>query len=265
MKKTFDVHPKHTNLHGKLRDAIANFDSYSNILGAAERNVIKNVTIDGKIYTIKSFKIPNIVNQIAYRFFRKSKAERSYIYANKLLDLDIKTPTPIAYQKQLTPFLFKRSFYISEYVDCDLTYRELTTDFQIEDHETILRAFTRFTHKLHKSGVHFLDHSPGNTLIKRTNEGYEFYLVDLNRMEFGILDFETRTKNFARLTIHKTMVQVMSNEYAKCTGEDETKIFKSIWKYTKAFQHKYYRKIRLKKRIFFWKAKYQDRVSQSPI
>lgn len=265
MKTTFVVHTKQKDLQRKLEEAIANFDSYSDVLGAAERNVIKNVTINGKIYTIKSFKIPNIVNQVAYRFFRKSKAERSYIYANILLDLGIKTPTPIAFQKQTTPFLFKRSFYISEFVDCDLTYRELTTDFDIEDHEAMLRAFTRFTYELHKNGIHFLDHSPGNTLIKRTKGGYDFYLVDLNRMEFGALDFETCTKNFSKLTIHKSMITIMSNEYAKCSGEDETKIFESIWQYTKAFQEKYYRKIRLKKRFFFWKKKYQDRVSESPI
>lgn len=61
------------------------------------------------------------------------------------------------------------------------------------------------------------------------------------------------------------MIKVMSNEYAKCTGEDETKIFNAMWEYTRAFQEKYYRKIRIKKRIFFWKKKYKDRVSKSPI
>lgn len=265
MRTTLIVHPNYKGLNSKLKDAIANFDSYGDVLGAAERNVIKNVTINGMTCTIKSFKIPNIVNQVAYRFFRKSKAERSYIYANKLLDLGIKTPMPIAYQKQVSLFLFKGSYYISEFVDCDLTYRELTTDFNIEDHDEILRAFTRFTYKLHEKGVHFLDHSPGNTLIKRTENGYDFYLVDLNRLEFGKLDFETRIKNFSKLTIHKSMIEVMSNEYAKCTGEDETKIFETMWQYTKAFQERYYRKIRIKKRIFFWKKKYQDRVSESPI
>ncbi len=265
MKTTLVVHPNHKALSEKIEDAIANFDSYNEVLGAAERNVIKNVIIDGKTYTIKSFKIPNVINKIAYRFFRKSKAERSYSYANKLLDLGIKTPIPIAYQKEITPFVFIRSFYISEFVNCDLTYRELTTDFDIKDHEAILRAFTRFTYELHQKGVHFLDHSPGNTLITRNVDSYDFYLVDLNRMEFGELDFETRVKNFSKLTIHKSMIEVMSNEYAKCTGEDETKIFDRIWHYTKIFQDKYYRKIRIKKRIFFWKKKYQNRVSESPI
>ncbi|WP_299608022.1 lipopolysaccharide kinase InaA family protein [uncultured Aquimarina sp.] len=258
MSKRFVVHSSKINLESVVKDAIDNFDSYTKILGDAERNVIKIVDLESKNYTIKSFKIPNIVNQVAYRFFRKSKAERSYMYANKLLDLGIKTPFPIAYEIRMTPLLFKKSFYVSELVDCDLTYRELTTDFSISDHESILRAFTRFTYELHKNGVNFLDHSPGNTLIKRTTEGYEFYLVDLNRMEFGEMDFETRIKNFARLTIHESMIRVMSNEYAKCTGEEESEVFRLMWQYTQEFQNRYHSKRKLKRKIFFWKKKYRD-------
>jgi len=161
--------------------------------------------------------------------------------------------------------LFRKSYYVSELVDYDLTYRELTTDFSIPDYDNILRAFTRFTYQLHNKGINFLDHSPGNTLIKRKDEGYEFYLVDLNRMHFEKMDFETRIKNFIKLTIHESMIKVMSNEYAKCTGEDEKKIFDLMWKYTREFQHQFYRKIRIKKRIFFWKRKYRTIPSESPI
>ncbi|KAA1247842.1 lipopolysaccharide kinase InaA family protein [Aquimarina sp. RZ0] len=259
------VHNSRLELSSDLDKAISNFDSHTQILGDAERNVIKVVTIHGRTYAIKSFKIPNIINQIAYRFFRKSKAERSYVYANKLLELGIETPFPVAYKINATPLLFKKSYYVSELVKSDLTYRELTLDFNIPDHESILRAFTRFTYKLHEKGINFLDHSPGNTLIKRKGDAYEFYLVDLNRMEFGEMDFETRIKNFSRLTIHKSMIEIMSNEYVKCSGEEEAIVFNLMWRYTREFQHQFYRKIRIKKRVFFWKKKYRDRVSESPI
>jgi len=46
--------------------------------GVGTRNVIKIVTVEGEDLNIKAFKIPNIVNQIAYGFFRKSKARRSF-------------------------------------------------------------------------------------------------------------------------------------------------------------------------------------------
>ena len=133
-------------------------------------------------------------------------------------------------------------------MDCDLTYRELTTNFNYPDYENILRAFTRFTYSLHEKNIHFLDHSPGNTLIKKNGNAYDFYLVDLNRMEFKPLDFETRIKNFSRLTIHKSMIKVMSEEYAKSSGEDFNKIFDLMWNETEAFQEKVRRKKQLKKK-----------------
>ncbi len=258
MQNQFIIHPSYKSLELEVKDTILNFENYSEILGAAERNVIKIVEIGNKKYTIKSFKVPNFINQIAYRFFRKSKAERSYNYANKLLELGIKTPFPVAYDLYTTPLLFKKSYYVSELLAYDLTYRELVHEPDYPDHEIILREFTRFTYDLHQKGVLFLDHSPGNTLIVKKDTGYDFYLVDLNRMQFGDLDFETRIRNFSRLTPKKEMVAIMSNEYAKLTGKDESIIFEKMWGLTEAFQKKYHGKIALKKKIFFWRKKYRD-------
>ena len=236
----------------ELSTIIADFESGGDvfILG---RNTIKLFEISDITVNIKAFRIPNRVNQIVYKFFRKSKAQRSFEYANKLIKMNIGTPKPLAYFEFKSRFLFKKSFYVSAHLNCDYTYRDLTKDFEIPDYDAILRAFTRFTYNLHKKGIHFLDHSPGNTLIKKNNDDYDFYLVDLNRMQFKTLDFETRIKNFSRLTIHKSMVEVMSEEYSKCSGEDYNEVFNLMWKETENFQKKYRRKRRLKKQLKFWK------------
>ena len=230
----------------KLNKVIHDFDTFEG--GVGDRNIIKIINLDGINLNIKAFKKPNVINQIVYKFFRKNKAQRSFEYANKLIELQVGTPQPIAYFEFTSPFLFNRSFYVSEQLDCDLTYRELTTNFNYPDYENILRAFTRFTYSLHEKNIHFLDHSPGNTLIKKNGNAYDFYLVDLNRMEFKPLDFETRIKNFSRLTIHKSMIKVMSEEYAKSSGEDFNKIFDLMWNETEAFQEKVRRKKQLKKK-----------------
>ena len=121
------------------------------------------------------------------------------------------------------------------------------------NHEEILRAFTRFTFKLHEKGINFLDHSPGNTLIKKSSEGYEFFLVDLNRMKFGTMSCEERMKNFSRLTKFKSMVEVMSDEYAKVSEKSFEEVFTQMWKATQDFQNKFHGKKRLKKKLKFWK------------
>ena len=253
MKSKSVIHTNFKNFEDKLDDFILNFETKGEDFGNQDRNSLKLFNLSDKLINVKSFRVPNIINQIAYKFFRKSKAQRSFEYANKLVELNIGTPQPIAYYEFTTPFLFKKSYYVSEQQECDLTYRELTTDLNYPNHEAILRAFTRFTFQLHEKGVHFLDHSPGNTLIKINNENYKFYLVDLNRMEFKPLDFETRIKNFSRLTIHKSMVEIMSDEYSKCSGNDFNKVFNLMWKETESFQEKYHRRRRLKQKLKFWK------------
>ncbi|WP_299335773.1 Kdo domain containing protein [uncultured Psychroserpens sp.] len=253
MSRTKHIHDNFKHNEAFLDDIITNFDSKGEDFGNQDRNSLKLFKLDDKLLNVKSFRIPNLINQIAYRFFRKSKAQRSFEYGKWLQSLDIGTPQPIAYYEFKTLFLFKKSYYISEQLECDLTYRELTTDFDYPDHENILRAFTRFTYRLHEKKVHFLDHSPGNTLIKKVGANYEFFLVDLNRMEFKPLDFETRIKNFSKLTTHKFMVKIMSDEYAKCSGADFNIVFDLMWTYTEAFQNRYHRKKRLKNKILFWR------------
>ncbi|ALJ06727.1 Kdo domain containing protein [Pseudalgibacter alginicilyticus] len=235
-------------------DIIKNFETKGEEYGNQDRNTLKLFKFKKKTLNVKSFKTPNIVNQIAYRFFRKSKAQRSFEYAKKLKKLKIVTPQPIAYYEYTTPFFFKKSYYISEHLNYDLTYRELNNDLNYPNHEAILRAFTRFTFNMHENDVHFLDHSPGNTLILLREGSYKFYLVDLNRMNFGPLDFQTRIKNFARLTTHKSMVEIMSDEYAKCLGVEYDKVFNLMWEETKNFQNKFHRKQKLKKKLKFWKS-----------
>jgi hypothetical protein len=253
MKNKKVIHTDFEASFNFLEDFILNFDTKGEIFGNQDRNSLKLFQLNDKTVNVKSFRVPNIINQIAYKFLRKSKAQRSFEYANRLADLGIGTPQPIAYYEFTTLFLFKKSYYISEQQVCDLTYRELTTDLNYPNHELILRAFTRFTLQLHEKGIHFLDHSPGNTLIELNNGDYKFYLVDLNRMEFKYLDFKTRIKNFSKLTIHKSMIEVMSDEYAKCSGYDYDKIFKLMWQTTEAFQETFHKKRRLKKKLIFWK------------
>jgi hypothetical protein len=237
----------------QLDNFIHTFDNSGNQFGDADRNTIKLFKLNVLTLNVKSFKVPNIFNQFAYKFLRKGKAQRSFEYANMLKQMAIGTPNPIAYYEFTKSFLFKKSFYISEHLDCDLTYRELTINLNYPNHEEILRAFTRFTYHLHNNNINFLDHSPGNTLIKKLDNDYSFFLVDLNRMEFKPMNFESRINNFSRLTIHKTMVEVMSDEYAKCSGEDYNKVFALMWQSTEAFQERYKRKRSIKDMLLFWR------------
>jgi hypothetical protein len=231
------------------------FEINGKLLYGGNRNAIKIFSVDDAFVNIKSFKIPHLINKIAYRYFRKSKARRSFEYASKLLEYGIGTPQPIAYAENQTLFGLKESFYISEHLQADLTFRELVLDSNYADHENILRQFTKFTFDLHEKGVEFLDHSPGNTLIKKVADGsYIFYLVDLNRMNFHqLMDFDLRMKNFNRLTPKTEMLAIMSEEYAKLYHKKYEDVFSKMCFYSNDFQTKFHRKIARKKKLLFWR------------
>jgi hypothetical protein len=227
------------------------------LFGDGQRNKIKLFEIEGKTINIKSFKIPHLINKIAYKYFRKSKARRSFEYATTLLEKGIGTPQPIAFFENYDAVGLKDSYYVSEHLQCDLTFRELVEILDFPDHENILRQFTRFSFNLHEKGIEFLDHSPGNTLIKKNAEGkYDFFLVDLNRMNFHeTMDFDSRMNNLSHLTPKKEMIAVMSNEYSKLySAQSEAEIFEKMWFYTNDFQVKFHKKIKMKKTLKFWKS-----------
>lgn len=231
-----------------LKDLVFNFHKTGEVLSSG-RNQIKIFNLDDQKVNIKSFKIPNRINKIAYKFFRKSKAQRSFEYASKLLDKGIGTPLPLGYAEKSNSITFGSSYYLCSHLEYDLTYRDLTLE-----QEEILRSFTRFTFELHEKEIEFLDHSPGNTLINKVEGNYKFYLVDLNRMNFRELNFEERMLNFSRLTPKKEMVEVMADEYSKLMNKPRSEVFEKMWFYTSQFQEKFHRKKRLKKKLKFWKA-----------
>lgn len=234
---------------------LQNFHTKGELFGNGERNKIKLFEVNGLTINVKSFKVPNLINKVAYKYLRKSKARRSFEYAKILEGKGIGTPEPIMFLEKFNWLGLQDSYYVSQHLDCDLTFRELVEIPEYPNNNTILRQFTRFSFELHEKGIEFKDHSPGNTLIKQINsDAYQFFLVDLNRMNFhDTMSLELRMKNLSRLTPKCAMVEVMSDEYAKCLGIDYDKLFNLMWHYTEAFQKKYHRKIALKKKFKFYK------------
>ena len=227
---------------------LKNFDTDGIVIDDRGRNLIKTFLVKDHTINVKSFKIPNVVNQIAYKYIRKSKAKRSFEYANILLSKNIGTPKPYAYYEYFNSLGIQKSYYFSEHLEYDLTYKELRTNPDYPDHEKILRQFTQFTFHLHEERIYFKDHSPGNTLIVKNGENYDFYLIDLNRMNFIELDLDTRMKNFSRLTEIDEMIKIMSDEYAKLVDEPFEIIYQKMQNEIKIFRQKQYKKQQLKKK-----------------
>lgn len=232
-------HPKYDSKKSQILECIASFDDEGQTVLQGERNVIKSFLIDGEQINIKSFKIPNAFNAVVYKFLRKSKAKRSFEFAQKLLDVDVLTPFPIAYIEVFSATGLQNSYYISRHINYDFDFRELIHNPEFPDRVNILQQFTEFTFKLHENKVNFFDHSPGNTLIvKKNNSEYDFYLIDLNRMKFENMSFDRRMHNFRRLWLSKTMIKIMADTYAKLYHKGYYETYDLMLKHSRDFQRK---------------------------
>jgi hypothetical protein len=251
----FKIHPKFAGQSEKIKALVGNFANEGEMLGEAVRNSIKIFDLDGRKVNIKSFKTPSLLNSIIYKYFRKSKARRSFEYADKLLENGIGTPQPIAYFENFNIVGLKDSYYVSEQLDADLMYRELTTNPNYPNREEILRQFIRFTFNLHEKGIEFIDNTSGNTLIKKVGDKqYEFFLVDLNRMNFDqSMPFGKRMSNLAKLTNREDVLMIMSDEYTKLSGKKYDEVFALLQKEANKFQDNFNRRRRMKKKFKFWK------------
>lgn len=249
------INDRFISIRELIFNCIINFNLTGKILVTGQRNTIKLFEFEEITLSIKSFKKPNLINKIAYRYFRKSKARRSFEFASKLIEMQIGTPQPVAFFENYDFIGLKESYYACEHLENVFEFREIVQNEAFENRDFIIRKFTQFTFEMHEKGIEFLDHSPGNTLIRKNNDGsYSFFLVDLNRMKFHeVIDFQTRMKNFSKITHKKDMIALICNEYAKLSNSNETTLFENMWELTTNFQYSFQRKKRIKKKLKFWK------------
>lgn len=197
------------------------------------RNELREMDWHGTKVVVKSFRVPNLINRIAYGVFRSSKAQRSFEYAKMLRREGIGSPAPVAYYTERNGLLFTRSYYVSLKSECPYSYINLMRgDFPGQ--EEILRAIARTTAALHEKGYLHKDYSRGNILFRHTDKGVEVEIIDLNRIRFRTVDMEEGCRNFERLPGTPEMFAILADEYAKARGFDANECLKLILKYNNA-------------------------------
>ena len=219
MKYHCEYLSQYTNIEKKLMSIQTIFADDNHSIHKA-RNELKIIELDGISTVVKSFKIPHFFNRIVYSFFRNSKAYKSYHNALRLKELNLSTPAPIAYIEFYSANLLKNSYFLTLHFPYDFTIRE-ALHHKIEDYSTVLKQFTAYTYDLHQKGVWHLDYSPGNILIKRLEDEYQFSIVDINRMEFKEITPIEGCENFNKLWARDEDIEIMGREYARLSGLDE--------------------------------------------
>ena len=235
MNKFSSINDKYFSFQEKINLCIENFDREGELIKDS-RNTVKVFRIDDLYINIKRFKRPNFINRLVYSFFRSTKACRSFLYANKLLDYNILTPDPIAYIENSKYYLLDDSFYVCKNIDYDFDIKHVFENKELEQRDKLIKKFVLFTHKLHENGIMFLDHSTSNTIIKKIEGDYKLFLIDLNRINFKKMNFEDRLINFRRLNLSDDSIKKVSHFYSEVVNVNKDVIFEKIKKYSQNFQ-----------------------------
>lgn len=201
---------------------------YSDKVIHKARNELKVIDINGLKLVVKSFKIPNLMNKVIYTFFKKSKAQKSYLNALKLIELNVHTPTPVGYIEKFNFGLINESYFISLLEPYEFSIREVF-HHKVDNHEEVLEKFTEFTYNIHKKGIWHVDYSLGNILISQNENEYKFSLVDINRMEFREIPPKEGLKNFNKFWAKDERdLEIVAKKYASLTSFNESEAIKIV-------------------------------------
>jgi hypothetical protein len=181
-----------------------------------KRNTVELAEISTHTFVIKKYKVPNFFNRIAYTFFRRSKAQRAYDNALRILRCGVRTPFPVAYIETQKKRLFHTGYFISEYLNLP-TLENFAMENTNEDMQQMKLDFTDFTISLHRKGILPLDYNPKNIFYYRdkTDKKYKFALTDINRAKFGkISRYKDTMYSFEQLGIPAEHLYNALKEYA---------------------------------------------------
>ena len=224
-------------------EEIERYFSQSSIVLQDDRNVIKEVEFNNKFFVVKSYKVPGIINSFIYTYLRNSKAWRAYEYGLKIAKF---TPKVIARIEHFQPLLGK-SYLICEKFDADFNMQAPLFK-QHPDKDTILKNFAKFVFNLHENNIIHHDLSPGNILIKTSKQGYDFQIIDINRMAFKVPNEKDRAKNFSKLWAGNEDLLVILTYYAKVANLDEKFIKLGLF-YNQRNKDRKNRKLKIKKAL----------------
>ena len=201
----------------------------------ASRNLIRTATFvgaggDAVEVAVKAFRVPSRAQGFIYARLRPSKAFRSMEHAERLVKLGIGTPEPVASIEYEDGGCLRDSYYICRYwpSDVDLTSLLYRGDSFGADMESLLEQLAGFTLLQHDHGVLHLDYNPGTILVRSSKEGFDFALVDLNRLRFEAPDIDDRISALARLTTSVDHLRTIGRSYAVMHGTDPNRFCRRL-------------------------------------
>ena len=184
------------------------------------RNRVVHFSHNGLSLMVKRFKRVNAIQKVVYSFFRKTKAERAFLFAEEFAKRGIDTPQRVAYIEEKHAGFFDTGYFISieaQGTETSLLLRE------VQDYpKDLAEAVAQQVVFMHSKGILHGDLNLSNFLCTQDDEGYHFTMIDINRSHFcdGMPSDEDCLKNMVRLTHRRDLYEDLIRRYAKLRGWD---------------------------------------------
>lgn len=205
------------------------------------RNRVVRFAIDGLSLMVKRFKRVNALQQVVYTFFRKTKAERAFLFASEFLKRGIDTPQPVAYMEKRHHGLFTTGYFVSletPGTETSLLLRE------VQDYpRDLAEAVARQVVLMHSKGVLHGDLNLSNFLCTShltPLTSYSFTMIDTNRSHFcnGYPSDSECLKNMVRLTHRRDLYEDLVRRYAFLRGWDADETARRSLALLTRFEHR---------------------------
>jgi tRNA A-37 threonylcarbamoyl transferase component Bud32 len=164
--------------------------------------------MDGRIFGlsdpvwVKRFNSRGLLKCVLKRLFG-SRAQRLYRVSRKLVEKGLPVPRPLYYIEP--SFKEKNSFYICSVIDDADNLHELFVKGLLKESREILPALARATAGWHLAGAVHGDMKWPNILVKKSEEGYTVFFVDLDQSKMyrvpSVKGMEKDLKRFFRFGI----------------------------------------------------------------
>ena len=202
------------------------------------RNRVVRLEHEGETMMVKCFKRVNIIQQIVYTFFRKSKAERAFLFAGEFSKRGISTPQRIAFLEEKRWGLFLKGYFVSREVEgteCHLLLREVK-----EFSPQLADAVMKQTVLMHSKGILHGDLNLSNFLCVEKSGDYYFNMIDINRSRFcdGYPSNNDCLKNLVRTTHRRDLYEYLIASYARQRGWDEKETVQQAVALLDRFEHR---------------------------
>ena len=189
-----------------------------------KRNKIRRFKLtSGEVVIVKQYKKPNLFQKLCYSTFWKNKAKKAFLFAERLLNMSIDTPKPIAAVTYTTSIGFVDRYYFvsseDNRPDC-----LILRDGEMENPKPLADALMKFIISLHEKGFLHGDTNLSNFLYEQEKDGtYHFAVIDTNRSQF--LSHPATEKesleNLVRLTHKRSLLCMLIRSYASQRGWNE--------------------------------------------